>query len=55
MINRALRDHGDKTSDSGKLKQMSDNLRRAINNVFNTENEKMFIMKYGKRCCSFLF
>jgi CRISPR-associated protein Cas1 len=39
VINRALRDHEDKISDSDKLEQMSDNLRRAIDNVFNTGNE----------------
>jgi CRISPR-associated protein Cas1 len=36
--NRALRDHEDKILDSDKLKQMSDNLHRAIDDVFNAEN-----------------
>ncbi|GHT06619.1 CRISPR-associated endonuclease Cas1 1 [Endomicrobiia bacterium] len=38
VINRALRDHEDKISDSDKLKQVSDGLRRAIANIFNAEN-----------------
>ncbi|MDR3092635.1 MAG: type I-C CRISPR-associated endonuclease Cas1c [Endomicrobium sp.] len=38
VINRALRDHKDKIFNSDKLRQVSDSLRRSIDNVFNASN-----------------
>nr|BAV59407.1 CRISPR-associated protein cas1 [Candidatus Endomicrobium sp. MdDo-005] len=38
VINRALRDHSDKISNSGKLVQVSSGLRKTIDNVLTAEN-----------------
>ena len=38
VINRALRDHGEKIPNSDRLKQVSYGLHKAIDNTFNAEN-----------------
>ncbi len=38
VINRALRDHEDKMSSPDKVKQISESLQRALNNILSAEN-----------------